>query len=151
MRFSLMLVPLCHPIPDFLGASSGSSPGINPSVGAWHCIREPLQDSLFSAFIGPSLVCSKVKLLSRVRLLVTLWTIPPRFLCPWDIPGNNIGVGCHFLLQGISPTQGLNLGLLHCRQTLYRLRHQRLYMFWSKLNISNSLSLGCLFISGFSK
>ena len=66
MRFSLMLVPLCHPIPDFLGASSGSSPGINPSVGAWHCIREPLQDSLFSAFIGPSLVCSKVKLLSRV-------------------------------------------------------------------------------------
>ena len=29
----------------------------------------------------------------------------------------NTGVGCHFLLQGISPTQGL----LHCRQILYRL------------------------------
>ena len=29
------------------------------------------------------------------------------------------GVGCHFLLQGIFPTQGLNLGLLHCRQILY--------------------------------
>ena len=28
---------------------------------------------------------------------------------------------CHALLQGIFPTQGSNLGLLHCRQTLYRL------------------------------
>ena len=30
--------------------------------------------------------------------------------------------GCHFLLQRIFPTQGSNLGLLHCRQILYRLR-----------------------------
>ena len=28
-------------------------------------------------------------------------------------PGKNTGVGCHFLLQGIFPTQGLNLHLLH--------------------------------------
>ena len=31
---------------------------------------------------------------------------------------------CHFLLQGIFPTQGSNPGLLHCRQTLYCLSHQ---------------------------
>ena len=31
---------------------------------------------------------------------------------------------CHFLLQGIFPTQGLDLGLPHCRQMLYRLSHQ---------------------------
>ena len=24
-----------------------------------------------------------------------------RFLCPWDFPGNNTEVGCHFLLQDI--------------------------------------------------
>ena len=30
-------------------------------------------------------------------------------------PGKNTGVGCHFLLQGIFPTQGWNLCLLHCR------------------------------------
>ena len=36
----------------------------------------------------------------------------------------NTGVGCHFLLQGIFPTQGLNLGLLHCRQILYRLSYK---------------------------
>ena len=34
-------------------------------------------------------------------------------ICPWDSPGKNAGVGCHFLLQGIFPTQGLNLCLLH--------------------------------------
>ena len=28
---------------------------------------------------------------------------------------------CHFLLQGIFPTQESNAGLLHCRQTLYHL------------------------------
>ena len=33
-------------------------------------------------------------------------------LCAWDFPGRNTGVGCHFLLQGIFPTQGLNLSLL---------------------------------------
>ena len=37
----------------------------------------------------------------------------PGFLCSWDFPGKNIGVGCHFLLQGIVPTQGSNPRLLH--------------------------------------
>ena len=30
-------------------------------------------------------------------------------------------MGCHFLLQGIFPSQGLKLGLQHCRQIFYRL------------------------------
>ena len=45
---------------------------------------------------------------------------PTTLLRPWDFPGKNTGVGCHFLLQGIFPTQGLNPGLPHCRQTLYK-------------------------------
>ena len=48
----------------------------------------------------------------------------PRLLCPWDSPGKNTGVGCHFLLQGIFSTQGSNPGLPHYRQTLYPLSHQ---------------------------
>ena len=32
---------------------------------------------------------------------------PARLLCPWNFPGKNTRVGCHFLLQGIFPTQGL--------------------------------------------
>ena len=47
-----------------------------------------------------------------------------RLLRPWDSPGKNTGVGCHFLFQRIFPTQGSNLGLLHCRQILYHLSVQ---------------------------
>ena len=43
---------------------------------------------------------------------------------PWSFSGKSTGVGCHFLLQGIFPTQGLNLGLPHCRQRLYHLSHR---------------------------
>ena len=35
-----------------------------------------------------------------------------RRLYPWNFPGKNTGAGCHFLFQGISPTQGLDLNLL---------------------------------------
>ena len=49
---------------------------------------------------------------------------PARLLCPWDSPGKNTEVGFHALLLGIFPTQGLNLGLSHCRQILYHLSHQ---------------------------
>ena len=34
--------------------------------------------------------------------------LPARFLCLWDFPGKNAGVGYHFLLQGIFLTQGSN-------------------------------------------
>jgi len=43
---------------------------------------------------------------------------------PWNSPGQNTGVGSHYLLQGIFPTQGSNPGLPHCRQILYQLSHQ---------------------------
>ena len=44
---------------------------------------------------------------------------PARPICPWDFPGKNTGVGCHFLLQGIFLTKRLNPCLLHCRPILY--------------------------------
>ena len=50
--------------------------------------------------------------------------VSARFLCPWDSPGKNTGVGSHSLLQGIFLIQGLNLGLLHPRQILYHLSYQ---------------------------
>ena len=44
-----------------------------------------------------------------------LW--PARLLCPWNFLGKNIGVGCHFLVQGIFLTQGrvCLLCFLHCQ------------------------------------
>jgi len=42
-------------------------------------------------------------------------------------PGKKTGVGSHSLLQGIFLTQGLNLGLLYCRQILYHLKYMHPY------------------------
>ena len=56
-----------------------------------------------------------------------------------DSPGKNTGVGCHALLQGIFPTQGLNPGLLHCRHLLYHLNHQgslNFFILFAKWNLS---------------
>ena len=61
----------------------------------------------------------KWKSLSRVWLFATPW-----LYSSWNSPGQNTGVGSHFLLQGIFPTQGSNPGLLHCRPILYQLSHR---------------------------
>ena len=52
----------------------------------------------------------------------SLW--PHGLYSPWNSPGQNTWVGSCFLLQGIFPTQGLNLGLLHCREIIYQLSHK---------------------------
>ena len=44
---------------------------------------------------------------------------PSRLLRPWDFPGKNTGVGCHFFFQEIFWTWASNPCLLHCRQILY--------------------------------
>ena len=49
----------------------------------------------------------------------------PSLLCPWNSPDENTGECSHSLLQGILPTQRLNLGLLNYRQILYHLSHQK--------------------------
>ena len=38
---------------------------------------------------------------------------PAGLLCPWASAGKNTGVGRRALLQGVFPTQGLNLSPLH--------------------------------------
>ena len=49
---------------------------------------------------------------------------PPASSVHGDSPSKKTGVGCHALLQGIFPNQGLNPGLPHYRQILYCLIHQ---------------------------
>ena len=66
--------------------------------------------------------CMHAQLLTCFQPFVTPWT--PLLLCPWSFPGKNTGVGCHFLLQGIFPTQVLNLGLLHWQADSLTLSHQ---------------------------
>ena len=57
-------------------------------------------------------------------------------------------MGSHSLLQGIFLTQGSNLGLLLCRQTLYRLSHQGSpKILPRKINLHSDLAQGSVFIS----
>ena len=58
------------------------------------------------------------------NLLKSRLVLEVMLLRPWDFPGKSPGVDCHFLLQGIFPTQESNPGLPHCGQMLYRLSHQ---------------------------
>ena len=71
----------------------------------------------------PNLVGKKVKVLVTQSCLTlgTPWTITLQAPLPWDSPGKNTGISCHFLLQGIFLTQELNRSLLLCRQILYQL------------------------------
>ena len=86
-----------------------------------------LPDCYLSQFVGtlifffPVFFFFLLSHFSPVQLCVTLWTFGTRLFCPWDSPGKNTGMGCYFLLQGISLTQGLNLSYISCigRRVLY--------------------------------
>ena len=66
----------------------------------------------------------EVKMCSVSHSVVSDSLDPIRLLCPWDSLGENTGVGCHSLLQGIFPTQRSNPSVLHCRKMLHHLCHQ---------------------------
>ena len=65
------------------------------------CIYFPIfSHSFMFKLLQSFALCASV--LSCVRLLA-------RLLCSWNLPSKNAGVGCHYLLQGIFPTEGSNL------------------------------------------
>ena len=49
------------------------------------------------------------------------WILATSLLSPWNSPGKNTEVGCHFLLQGIFLIQGSNLSLPYCTQIHYHM------------------------------
>ena len=65
-----------------------------------------------------------MRVLSHVQLFAIPQTVARQAPLSMGSPGKNTGVGCHFLLQGIFLTQGPNLGLSQCGQTVYLLSHQ---------------------------
>ena len=99
-------------------SNPGNEPG-SPALTGGFFIAEPPEQ------LRISMLKVKVKSLSRVRLFATPCIVAcTKLFCPRDFQGKCTGVGCHFLLQGIFPTQGSNRGLSHCRQTLYHLSYQ---------------------------
>ena len=59
----------------------------------------------------------------RILLYILGTTLCDLMIVPRQAPLSTT-VGCHSFLQGIFLIQGLNLGLLHCRQIPYHLSHQ---------------------------
>ena len=93
------------------------SPGDFPHPGI-----EPLSPALAGGFSiaeppGKPIVCSgSLCCVSHSLVSNSLWPHglqPTRLLYPCDFLDKNTGLGCHSLLQGIFPTQGLNPHLLH--------------------------------------
>ena len=100
-----------------------------------YCLKEKLlifwpgrcQVSLVSnniSVISILVICLVAQWLSHVWLCNPMDCNPPGSSVHGDSPGQNTGMGCHDLFQGIFPTQGSNSGPPHCRQILYSLSHQ---------------------------
>ena len=77
---------------------------------------------VINSFVKAAVLCLVTQ--SCLSLCDPMDCSPPGSSVYGDSPGKNTGVGCHALLQGIFPTQGLNPGLSHCKWILYRLSHQ---------------------------
>ena len=69
----------------------------------------------------------------------SLW--PHGLYSPWNSPGQNTGVGSLSLLQGIFPTQGSNLGLLHCRRFFTSWATREAQEYWSGYPIPSPVDL----------
>ena len=99
----------------YWGGVPFSSPGDLPETGI-----EPASSTLACRFFTTEPpekpikwhVCLCAQLLNHVQLVAAPRTVAHRLLCPWNLPGKKTEVGCHFLLQRIFLTQGLNLHLL---------------------------------------
>ena len=91
------------------GQATHSKPGESHGQSS---LVEPLTPSLFICKYSICMrVCDACSVVSDSLRPHGLQLI--RFLCPWDFPGKNTGVGYHFLLQGIFLIQGLNSRFLH--------------------------------------
>ena len=96
------IIPLSQPLP---GRQKSKSWNLS-TLQCFTCFP-----SVSSTYLTPCMcVCVCVRALSHVWLFVTPWIVACQ--APWNFPGKNTGVKCHFLLQGIFLTQGLNPSFL---------------------------------------
>ena len=142
-------VALSHCGPWCLGVSGSPSTRVRLTVGVylqalWCCLTQQVEGprgdrSMLKRWLKGN---RKWKFLSlcRVLLFVIPWTVVHQAPLSTEFfsQGQNTGVGSHGLLQGIFPTQGMNLGCLHCRQILHHLRHTDLAMtrLWLPIGLS---------------
>ena len=97
--------------------------GLNPRL--LHLLHWQV-DSLPLSHLGSPCLVHKEVLVTQLcpTLCDPMDCSPPGSSVHEIFQAKDTGVDCHFLLQGIFPTQGLNPGLLHCRLILYRLSYK---------------------------
>ena len=83
------------------------------STGDWVYEGNLLWTDNLSVFLISSMHASLLSRFGHFWLCATPWTISCQAPLSMDSSGKKAGVGCHALLQGIFPTQGLNPSLLH--------------------------------------
>ena len=85
----------------------------NTRLDAWLALSRPAQASCIMYLISSFRICACMCAVTSVmsNSLRPLGLQPTTFLCPWDTPGKNTGVGYHAFFQGIFPTQGSNPNL----------------------------------------
>ena len=92
------------------GKSEGA-PSVFSAVRAGACSPFPFLSFCISS---PSTKAMHVSSVAKSRrLFPTPWTVAHQVPLFMGFPSKNTGVGCHSLLQGVFPTQGSNLCLLH--------------------------------------
>ena len=117
-RNPFLTLPGSRPLLEHLEQQEAVADGSCPSCG-W-TVR--IAAKSFSSFFFLSVPCLHAGLLSFVQLFVTPRTVAFQAPLSMGFLRQNTGLSCHFLLQGISPTQGSSLrlpSLLHCRWILH--------------------------------
>ena len=122
-----MITPCHHPAPAEGGGSRGGvadKPGVPRDRGRIHLTL--LGDLRCDAPFWVCLLCMVCvcESLGCVQLFATPWTVASQATLSMEFSRQKYWRG-HFLLQGSFPAQGSNLGLLHRRQILSCLSHQR--------------------------
>ena len=108
---SISLHCLCTPAQSTVCAPGIHTSGPDRDVGSKTSFSKWFYASSLSFYLFFLCVCSIVS-----DCLQPHGLLPTKLLCPWYCPGKHIGVGCHAILRGSFPTQGLNphlFGLLH--------------------------------------
>ena len=106
----------------------GSISGLGRSPGGGHgnplqysCLENPHGQRSLEGYSSAAAAAAK-SLQSCLTLCDPIDGSPPDS-SPWDLPVKNTGVGCHFLLHEIFPTQGSNSLLLHWQAASLPVNH----------------------------
>ena len=85
-------------------------------------VKYEIKHTMLFTLASPQIKCMHASHSVRSTSLLPHELQPTRFLCQWNFPGKNTVVGCHFLLQGIYPSQeSTHVSRVSCmnRQILY--------------------------------